>query len=161
MTGFEVAQELMTEIGPAMELSEVTEFTEDESWVLVVDDETVIAVDHDGDLGKLTLSVEVATPPAEHRLAVYEQLLAFNYQWPETGGQRFATESPDGGAVVLLVDLPLAGLDLTKLQATVGGFLSQVPLWRNLITQVLGSGASIEADTPLPVGMPGEGIIRA
>lgn len=156
MTGLEVVQQLMAEIGPRMKFSEVTEFTEDESWVLVVDDETVIAVDYDPAGARIVFSAEVAEPPAQKRLATYEQLLMFNHQWPETGGLRFALDGP-AGVAVLSYDLPLDGIDIQALEESLATFVQQITVWRGQITE----GAGDDSPDPEPDSLPPPGIIRA
>ena len=160
MSSFSQIQQLMTEIGPLLELSEVTEFTEDQSWVLVIDDETVVAADLVEEIGKLVLSAEVATPPAEKRNRTYQLLLEFNHQWPETDGLRMGLDGP-GGMVVMMIELPVAGLDIQRLQTVVGNFVEQIAEWRELIleeVQVDDEGTDEEEPPQFP--MTG-GMIRA
>lgn len=147
MTDFEIAQQLMAEIGPRLELSEVTEFSEDECWVLIVNDETVIAVDYDESAGRLVLSAEVVVPAAESRFQVYEQLLQFNHQWPETGGLRFSLDGP-AGTVVQAFDLSLTNLNIQTLESVLANFVEQLAVWRELIQR--GATAPMTETTGVP-----------
>ena len=153
MTGLEVVQQLMAEIGPRMELSEVSEFTEEESWVLVVDDQTVISADYDPDGARIFFSTEVAQPPAQNRARFYEQMLMFNHMWPETGGLRFALDGP-AGAAVLSFDLPLDGLDIQGVEQSLSTLLEQLTIWRaHFSTVVEDSSGENPPDTNLPSGV--------
>lgn len=160
MTGLEVVQQLMAEIGPRLGLSEVTEFTEDESWVLIVDDDTIVTADFDPDGSRLVFSCEVAQPPAQNRLAVYEQLLTFNHNWLDTGGLRFSLDG-EAGVVVQSFDLPLDEIDIDRVEAALAMFLEQHVVWRARLLDGAGATATSSApDAPASGPIPG-GMIRA
>ena len=63
MTGKAQVQALVAEIGPLLELGEVTAFDAEDLWTLVVDAETVLFLDYEQGQERLWLSGEVATPP--------------------------------------------------------------------------------------------------
>ena len=164
MTGLEVVQQLMIEIGPQLDLAEVTEFTEEQSWVLVVDDDTLVSIGYDDRYGKLVFTSEVAVPPGESRFPMYERLLVFNNQWPSTGGLRFALDTPAGTAL-LLFDLPLVDIDLPKLADCVSSYLEQLEIWRLFIAEGVQTEEPTDAEAaqsnePQPGGLP-SGMIRA
>jgi hypothetical protein len=133
---------LMTEIGPALELAEVEEFERENLWVLTAGDGMVLFAEHQPDDGRLWLSTEVCEPPGE-RLVLYELILQYNARWKETGGVRLALDGPEG-SVVLAYDMPLAGLDLPRLQTVIRNFRDTLDGWRKIVAasgQTAGRGA--------------------
>lgn len=126
-------QALMREIGPGLELQEVTEFEERGTWTLVVDDGTVLFADYDDGREGIVLSAEVALPPEAGRPALHEFMLRYNNAWRETGGVRLALDGE--GAVVQLFDVPAAGLDLSRLQGVVAGFVGTLRAWREIVAR--------------------------
>ena len=164
MDSFQRIHQLMTEIGPRANLSEVAEFTEDENWVLIVDEETMVSAELDSELGKLVFSADVAKPPAEKRFATYEFLLQFNHQWAETDGLRMALDGPSG-MVVQIFDLPTADLDIQTLQHVVVNFIQQLGLWQQLVLEGVGAEEESVDGISSPDVRPGpemmSGMIRA
>ena len=160
MTGLEVVQQLMTEIGPRLELAEVIEFTEDESWLLAADEQSVVAVDYDAENAKLVFSAEVAEPSGSDRLALYQSLLEFNAQWPSTGGLRFGLEGPTG-MVQMAFDLPIAVIDIQKLEVVVKNFLEQLDLWRSMVLEGLDGEPGEDQPTEQAGDPLQQGMIRA
>ena len=134
---------LMTEIGPALELVEVTEFDEDNLWVLVVRDDVVVFVDYVPEDRRLRLTAEIGVPSPADRLQLYELMLQYNARWKETGGVRLVLDGPEGG-VVQAYDLPVAGLDLHRLQNVIRNFGDMLEGWRKIVAT--GAGA------PQPIG---------
>ena len=124
---------LMTEIGPLLELLEVTEFDDENVWTLVVDEDDVLFVDYEPETDRLVLSAEVAHPPGDTDLkGLYATLLTYNNQWQETGGTRMALDATDGN-VVQIFELPAAGLDLHDLQIVVTNFVDLLKTWRGIV----------------------------
>jgi hypothetical protein len=156
MTGKEQVHDLMSGIGPLLELLEVTEFDEENVWTLVVDEETVVFADYQDEGERLVLSTEVGAPPPGDRKGLYELLLTYNNQWGETGGVRLALDAPDG-SVVQIYDLALAGLDLPKLQAVIGNFVDVARAWREIVARG-GEGGGEPAAGPIDPFM--SGMIR-
>ena len=111
MTGKAQVQALVAEIGPLLELGEVTAFDAEDLWTLVVDAETVLFLDYEQGQERLWLSGEVATPPPSERARLHETLLTYNHRWRDTGGLRMSLDG-EGGAVVLSYDMPAEGLGL-------------------------------------------------
>lgn len=149
MAGRKHVEALMREIGPQLGLMEVTEFAERGTWTLVVDEATVLFADYDDTHARLMLSAEIGEPAEAGRLRLYELLLRYNDAWRETGGGRMALDP--AGAVVLLVDLPVAGLDLPRLQATIGGFVEALGAWREVLVKA-GQDEPMPAMTTVPGG---------
>lgn len=135
MSGKQHVQALMRAIGPQLGLLEVTEFEAENTWTLVPDEDSVLFADYDDAGGRLVLSAEVGRPAGDDRLRLYELLLRYNNRWPETGGVRMALDEADGG-VVQLFDLPVADLDLARLQTVVANFLDMLKAWREIVAAV-------------------------
>jgi Tir chaperone protein (CesT) family len=131
---------LMTEIGPALELAEVQEFEQENLWALVARDGVVFFIDYQPDDERLWLSADVCVPPGE-RLALYGLMLQYNARWKDTGGVRLALDGPDGG-VVQAYDMPVAGLDLHRLQTVIENFRETLDGWRKIVA------ASGQTDKP-------------
>ena len=107
--------------------------------------------EHQPDDGRLWLSTEVCEPPGE-RLALYELILQYNARWKETGGVRLALDGPEG-SVVLAYDMPLAGLDLPRLQTVIRNFRDTLDGWRKIVAasgQTAGRGTG--GLDPMPPG---------
>jgi hypothetical protein len=149
-------QTLMTEIGPALQLAEVTAFETANLWTLVLDEHRVLFVDYDPDDGRVWISAEVGTPPPGGRAQLYERLLQYNGQWQQTGGVRLALDGPDGD-VVLAYDLPLEGLDLARLRLVIQGLVDKLDAWREIVAAGGAGGAdTLEGVDPRHLG----GMIR-
>jgi Tir chaperone protein (CesT) family len=132
MASEEHVQRLMRAIGPQLDLLEVTEFEGLGTWTLVLDEDTVLFAQLDEPGRRIVLSADVARPAEEGRLRVYELLLRYNNRWPETGGVRMALEEA-AGTVVQLFDVPIADLDLSRLQGIVAGFADTLNAWREIV----------------------------
>jgi hypothetical protein len=149
--GKEHVQSLMRAVGPQLDLLEVTEFDEQNVWTLVVDEATVLFADYDDAQARLVLSADVARPPGTERQSLYELLLRYNNLWPETGGVRMALDEADGN-VGQLFDLPVADLDLPRLQAVISGFVATLLGWREIVGRPV-AGTAEPPFSPMLGGM--------
>ena len=131
----------MREIGPLLELEQVTEFDGGREWALVVDEATVVHADYVEADDRLMLSIELGQPPEASRHRIYELLLLYNHAWPETGGVRMALESP-GGTIVQLFETGVGDLDLTGLRNVVAGFVELARHWRGGIMRGIATEAA-------------------
>lgn len=154
MAGREHVQALMRDIGPQLGLLEVTEFAVLHTWTLVVDETTVLFADYDDAGIRLMLSAEVAEPAEAGRSQLYELLLRYNDAWRQTGGGRMALDP--AGTVVLLFELPVAGLDLARMQTVIRGFVEVLHGWREALARAAGDAA----DPVPPIAMMPDGMIR-
>jgi hypothetical protein len=152
MASLEQLNALMAEIGPILELQEVTGFASQELWTLQVDDDTLLFADHDPAQGRIVLSGEVATPRPAGKAAVHELLLQYNNQWKTTGGVRMALDGPDG-AVIQICDIATADLDARTLAGTVRIFTDMLRAWRDMLNRD-------PADAPPALDLEGHGFIR-
>ena len=157
MTGKAQVRALVAEIGPLLELGEVTAFDAEDLWTLVVDGETVLFLDYEQGQERLWLSGEVATPPPSERARLHETLLTYNHRWRDTGGLRMSLDG-EGGAVVLSYDMPAAGLELSRLAMVVTNFLDVLRAWREGIGRIASAPSAGLAEAPFnPMMM---GMIR-
>lgn len=141
MTGPSRVQALMREIGPLLELEQVSVFDGGREWALVVDAATVVHADYVEADDRLMLSIELGRPPEASRHRIYELLLLYNHGWAETGGVRMALES-QGGTVVQLFETGAADLDLVGLRNVVAGFVELARHWRDGITRGVETAAA-------------------
>lgn len=134
---------LMTELGPKLDALQVKHFEGKNFWTVLFDEAVLLYVDLDPARQTLVVSADVAEPLPEARLARYEMILQYNNLWTETGGLRMALDSPEG-VVVLLVDVPLAGITRETLATLCGNFVEAVHTWREILERPLDTGG----DTP-------------
>src|ERR1700742_4445483 len=78
MTPAEHLRQLLTELGPALDLEGVSEF-DSGTWVIVRDDETSVHAELNDAADVLVLTSELGTPDEEYRLATFEAALIANY----------------------------------------------------------------------------------
>ena len=151
----EHVQGLMQEIGAVADLAAVAEHEGEDVWSLLVDDEEggVVWVDLDDARGCLVLSGEVGTPQPVDRERLNDLLLRYNFHWDATGGVRMAVEG-EGGPVIQLADVPLAGLDAGRLGVVVRGFAAMLAAWRAILR---GGGVSGAAGPDELLRWPGMG----
>jgi hypothetical protein len=129
MTGPSRVRALMRDLGPLLELEQVSVFDGEREWALMVDEETIVHADYVEADDRLMLSIELGQPPEASRHRIYELLLLYNHGWPETGGVRMALESP-GGTIVQLFETGAGDLDLIGLRNVVVGFVELARHWR-------------------------------
>lgn len=147
----ETAHHLMGEIGPLLDAERVTEFAEESAWSVGFSEGTAVHVELDDSAGRLVLTSDVAA--GGRPAGVYELLLRYNYLWTGHGGLRTALAGPDG-PVVLMFELPVAGLEASRLCDVLANFRRAVEGWREILDgRARGDGAS----EPGPVG---SGFIR-
>lgn len=151
MAGLERVDAWMREIGPLLDLEQVTLYDSGREWALIVDEATVVYADYITDGERLMLSIELGRPPESSRHRVYELLLLYNHAWPDTGGVRMALES-EGGSVVQLFETPTADLDPIGLRNLVGSFVELARHWRDGIARGSGDGLPPTDDRGLLLG---------
>jgi hypothetical protein len=128
---------LMTEIGPWVDAAQVVQH-EEGLWSIVLDEDLVIVVEHDGDRDMLVLTVSLGTPPPEDEAIMHSMLLQTNALWRDTGAIRMGLDSP-GGEVVLMADVPLKGLDVDGLGYRLHRYTEAALGWREVISKTADS----------------------
>lgn len=147
MTDLTHLRQLMTEIGPALELTGVAEYGEQGTWALVVDADTEVWAEWDPDARLLVLSAELAVPPDDGRLELYETLLVYNHRRGRTGGVRISLSDPSG-PLVLGLDIVVTGLDLARLAQVLSAFLDVHRAWREILSGGLGGAPEASEGSP-------------
>lgn len=133
MTTAETIESLMAEMGPVLDPLLIESFSDPACWGVLLDEETPVLVDLDEQAGMLMLSIEVVVPTEMGRPRLYEQLLLHNHRWEQQGGLRMALDQP-GGNVVLMQDLAIEGLDVTRLCSALTAFAASAKALREVMT---------------------------
>jgi hypothetical protein len=152
MIDSERVRTLMTDIGPAMDLADVSEAADGGPWALGDQDGTVIYVENIPEEDRLWLSADVGAPRAEERTRLYELILLYNAQWRQKGGVRIVLDAPEG-RIVQAFDVVASGLDVPRLRTLLVNFRRTLDGWRKIVA---GEPAP-ETDFP---AMSGPDVIR-
>lgn len=140
----ESIQLLMQEIGPDMPEIDAVMQSEENSWAIQFDDETVVQIEWADEPSRLVLSSALGQVNPEMRLPVYETLLSYNLLWQDTGGVKAALAGP-GGEVSLLYELFAdTSLSLGDLRTVLLNFMQLTQLWT----------AYVKSDASAPVNIP-------
>jgi hypothetical protein len=121
-------EEIMRGIGPAMPGVAAVGTAQDGCWAIAFEDGREVAVEHDEAAGTLTLSLDLGRPDAARRAALRDAALSFNALWRLTGGLRIGQASP-GGAFVLMLSLPAAGLTEEAMLSGLGWLRAKGAAW--------------------------------
>lgn len=139
MSSQQAIHDLIAQIGPILDLAQVTAFPEDACWRAVFDAATWIDVEYEAAGDRLVLTATVGPVEESARQRSYEALLRYNYIWTEHGGVRGALDGTPGN-VVLMIEMPAAGVDLPRLCQVLQNFKVVVEGWRELLGTI-GNGA--------------------
>lgn len=139
----ETIELLLQEIGPETPEINAVMQSEEGSWAVEFDDETVVLLDWAEQPNRLVLSSSLGQVRPEMRLKVYETLLSYNLLWQETGGVKTALGGPDGEAS-LLYEMFVDDLVLADLRTVLLNFAQLTRLWT----------AYVESDESAPVRAP-------
>ena len=157
MSNLERLQKLMSEIGPLVDKIEAVDQVGEAYWLFAFGEDTVLQIQYDEQAHKLILFTDLGAPDEEHRLAVYEELLSFNYLWSETGGVRMAIEGPKG-TVSQILDLFTLDLDASALSTVMHGFCEKAEYWRDFIAHFSPPTEGAQAPPPQDDGPSGPAI---
>jgi hypothetical protein len=141
MSSWQAVHDLIAQVGPVLDLQQVTEFAEDQAWCLVFDTSTRVDVDYDEHGDRLVLTANVATVEAHAQAKSFEALLRYNYLWTQHGGVRAALDGAPGN-VVVMIETPASGLEISKLCSIVQGFRATVDGWRGVLASIASGGAA-------------------
>ncbi|MDO8298162.1 type III secretion system chaperone [Lacisediminimonas sp.] len=128
----ELAQLLMQELGPQTPEIDAVMQQDDTNWVLMLEDESAVAIEWTGNPSRLVLSANLGHPSEGSQLSVYETLLSYNLLWQDTGGVRMAIDGPQG-EVMLIYDLFDDHLTVAELQTVVLNLTSIASIWRDYV----------------------------
>lgn len=133
MTDLEHIQQLMAELGPATDaIATVAEGPDGRTWAIEMEDEAVVEVELNAELGKLALTAVLPKPDANRRVETCEALLTFNFLWQDASPVRMAMDEP-GGRIIQVAELPTTTLDIQGLQVALADFVHKAALWREAI----------------------------
>lgn len=140
---------LFQEIGPHLDLLEVSRAEGQMEWALTFEDtetETLtVFVRHEADPDHFVFKTIVGAIPAEARQKFLEDMMAFNSAEQETGGARFGVTGP-GGDAVLMFDYGVSDITTEGLGTLLKQFQSMAMAWRG----ILKSTDDETATEPLP-----------
>lgn len=139
MASVEEIAALFEALGPLDDEIELIMRNGETEWSVAFEEDIVITLTLVAEQHKLMLSMPLATPPAEQRLAAYQTLLCYNLIWEETGGVSMALGGAHG-AVIQLFALSTVDLDLEGLHLVLQNFAEKGRVWRD----VIGSGSFAE-----------------
>jgi hypothetical protein len=134
MASWDHVHNLMVEVGECLNLAQVSEFAAEDTWHLVTRSGSV-EVDFDAAGDRVVLTSLVGIPNADQREGLFQELLAFNGREADPRGIR-AGFVPDAAEVVLLADVPAAGLEVPPLVALVERLSDATLRWRSRLATV-------------------------
>ena len=146
---------MMSQIGQQLDLGEVTEFEDENLWILAFAEDFLVEATYVEDDGRLVLAASIGIPAEGREAEIYKLLLQYNYLWEETGGARTALDASEGEAYLML-DVPVANLELPEFQACLENFKEIVPCWRAILSRSPDSADGMEGLSEL--GMPNTAI---
>lgn len=123
---------VMAQIGERLDCQAVTEFEQRKSWIVVVDDSTVVEIAFDDKIGLLHVTSPVGDLPQPRRLAFCELLLRHSDQWLSTGGLRMGLAA-ESDRLSLTYSAPSENLEPTVLVRQLQNFVRSTNDWRRLI----------------------------
>lgn len=133
MTPVEHLRQLLTELGPVLDLDGVSEFDEG-TWVIVRDDDTSVLAELSDSGETLVLSSELGVPDDECRLATLETALIANYAAESPFAPRFSLTGRDG-ALQVANPISVSALNLDGLTDAMKRVFAQVDQWRNVMAR--------------------------
>ena len=146
-------QQIMSEVGPLLEIDEIQEAEDGLAWLLAIEEGFAVLAELDEENERLILSAEIGAPQEAKRTRLYEMLLVYNAQWTQTGGIRMVLDEP-GGQVVQMFDLAASNLEVSRLARILVNFVEIGLGWRQIVTESSGQ-PSESADPPESVGTNG------
>lgn len=132
MASFDQVQKVMAQVGERLACQAVTEYEQHKSWIIVVDDATVVEIAFDERINLLHATSPTGDLPQQRRQTLCELLLRYNNQWSATGGLRMSLDAEKDG-LSLTASLPADNLDPSVLARQLGNFARAARDWRELI----------------------------
>lgn len=133
MTPLEHVQQVFAELGPnAEEVATVAQEPDGKSWVIELEDETIVNVELEPEQQRLAFTVGLPKPPADRRTETYEALLTYNLLWQGSVPLRIAMDEPDG-EILQVAEISAAGLDVAALKQALSSVVEAARLWRPVI----------------------------
>lgn len=130
MASLQNIENLMTEIGPLLDLQEVLQSTETLTWNLVWDDGLEVVAEYDEEDERVTFATVIGTVPEQGVEALALMFLQFNGLWHQTGGVRIGVEE---NAFIQLYDLSALNLDASALYTVLNNFTAKARSWTAIL----------------------------
>lgn len=134
---------ILAEVGPLIEAGAITATDDGTFWTFEFEEEAPLYLERSVREELLVLSGEVAHLPEEARARLFETLLMYNDQAPDSGGARFAIDGRDG-AVVLSLDIFSEAADPNGLAALLQNFRELRRTWCRVVSQWPGQRTAAE-----------------
>ncbi|HSV47767.1 MAG TPA: type III secretion system chaperone [Ramlibacter sp.] len=134
MTLNEQARAVLAELGPGCDAIDGIQELADGSWALLMFETRRVDLALDARRGMLVLRTDVGRPPPSRMAEGYAALLSYNLLWEQTGGARMALGGSEGD-VVLLMDVPMAGLDWGTLDTVLRNIADVADAWGRQLQQ--------------------------
>ena len=151
MSSQQAIHDLMGQIGPVLDLAQVTSFPDDACWRAVFDGGSWIDLEYDAAADRVVFTGNVGPVEEGARQRTYEALLRYSYAWTEHGGVRAALDGAPGN-VVLMIEVAADSLDLPRLCQVLQNFKGVIEGWREVLAAIAG-GAAPDRFDPLTTNM--------
>lgn len=125
---------ILQELGPLSEAIDIVHQNAPGDWSLLVFEKRRFDVTLDAAHGRLVLATLVGMPEPATWGGTASALLAYNLLWPQTGGAYFAQEGTQG-AILLLMQVPVAGLRAAALDTLLQGLADTADAWAETLAQ--------------------------
>jgi hypothetical protein len=136
--------QVMREIGPVLDLMQVSAYGERDAWLVAFGGGAVFDIEYDAGLNRLVMTGVIGEVAEHARSRVYEVLLQYNYVWTETGGVRMALDGTPG-RVVMMFELPAAEVHLALLGEVLMNMAQVRNTWRHILQDHSDAAASTGA----------------
>lgn len=133
-TTIEKIQQLIQELGPAMQDIDAIIQTEEPSWAIQFSDETILLIESAEDPERMIFSAELGHAADNKQRAIYEAMLCYNLMWRDTGGVKISLAGPQG-SLIISTELCLAGLMLNDLERSLTNLVKIVRAWQGFVQQ--------------------------
>ncbi|MEO1775967.1 MAG: type III secretion system chaperone [Pseudomonadota bacterium] len=151
---------LLVALGRKFDLTAVSQYDEDQSWLIEVGEDLEIIVTYREDEAALRLEGMVGPLGDNDREATFGFLLQYNRFWRETGGT-YLSLTPDTGEVILMRDMTLMNLDGARLDDTVGQFIHVIASLRGMLRiGTMSTGATVNTATTAQPAQGDEHLMR-
>ncbi len=130
----ETIQLIMQEIGPQTTNIDAVVQHGEESWVIQLDDTSIVLMEYATGPERLVFSTELGMPLPQRRLEVCQLMLSYNFLWEENAGLTMALGGPEGSAM-LLFEWSGTQPTLQDFQKELHRFSRVATAWRGYIAQ--------------------------
>jgi hypothetical protein len=151
MPSQQTIHDLVAQIGPVIDLAQVTAFPDDAAWRMVFDATTWIDMEYDDAAARLVFTGTVGPVDEGARPRTYEALLRYAYLWTEHGGVRAALDGTPGN-VVLMFEMPATDVDLPRLCQVLQNLRTVIDGWREVLPAIA-SGSATPGQEIIPMNM--------